>query len=120
MLLVILTAADIRAVGPGVWTGWKGQLLRQLYYETEPLLTGGHTSVPRETRIRAAIERIPQGGRAIGRRRRSRRSSPASTAPIGCGRISRSSSIHASLMRRAKDQTAAVRLRDHHRQLHRA
>jgi [protein-PII] uridylyltransferase len=56
MLLVILTAADIRAVGPGVWTGWKGQLLRQLYYETEPLLTGGHTGTPRETRIRAAIE----------------------------------------------------------------
>jgi [protein-PII] uridylyltransferase len=55
MLLVILTAADIRAVGPGVWTGWKGQLLRQLYYETEPLLTGGHTSVPRETRIRQAV-----------------------------------------------------------------
>jgi [protein-PII] uridylyltransferase len=54
-LLVILTAADIRAVGPGVWTGWKGQLLRQLYSETEPLLSGGHTSTPRETRISAAI-----------------------------------------------------------------
>jgi len=55
-LLVILTAADIRAVGPGVWTGWKGSLLRQLYYETEPLLTGGHTATPRETRIRHAVE----------------------------------------------------------------
>ncbi|NJM33635.1 MAG: [protein-PII] uridylyltransferase [Rhodomicrobium sp.] len=55
MLLVILTAADIRAVGPGVWTGWKGQLLRQLYYETEPLLTGGYTATPREARIRAAL-----------------------------------------------------------------
>ncbi|MBX2805674.1 MAG: [protein-PII] uridylyltransferase [Hyphomicrobiales bacterium] len=54
MLLIILTAADIRAVGPGVWTGWKGQLLRQLYYETEPLLTGGQTSAPRETRINLA------------------------------------------------------------------
>lgn len=55
MLLVILTAADIRAVGPGVWTGWKGQLLRSLYAETEPLLTGGHTSTPRETRVYEAI-----------------------------------------------------------------
>ncbi len=55
-LLVILTAADIRAVGPGVWTGWKGQLLRQLYYETEPLLTGGQTSTPRETRIKTAVD----------------------------------------------------------------
>jgi [protein-PII] uridylyltransferase len=58
MLLVILTAADIRAVGPGVWTGWKGQLLRQLYYETEPLLSGGHTSMPREARIRTAVEQF--------------------------------------------------------------
>ena len=66
MLLVILTAADIRAVGPGVWTGWKGQLLRQLYYETEPLLTGGHTGVPRETRIRAAIGEFRKAVAAAG------------------------------------------------------
>jgi [protein-PII] uridylyltransferase len=58
MLLVILTAADIRAVGPGVWTGWKGQLLRQLYYETEPFLTGGQTSTPRETRINMARKEL--------------------------------------------------------------
>ena len=58
MLLVILTAADIRAVGPGVWTGWKGQLLRTLYYETEPLLAGGHTNIPRELRIRAAQDEL--------------------------------------------------------------
>jgi [protein-PII] uridylyltransferase len=56
MLLVILTAADIRAVGPGVWTGWKGQLLRQLYYETEPLLTGGHTVAPRKTRSKESTD----------------------------------------------------------------
>ena len=42
-LLLILTVADIRAVGPGVWNGWKGQLLRTLYYEAEPVLAGGHT-----------------------------------------------------------------------------
>ena len=66
MLLVILTAADIRAVGPGVWTGWKGQLLRQLYYETEPLLTGGHTRAPRELRIKEAADafRKAMGGRS--------------------------------------------------------
>src|SRR4029450_6129749 len=40
-LLTILTTADIRAVGPGVWNGWKAQLIRTLYYETEPVLTGG-------------------------------------------------------------------------------
>ncbi len=42
-LLLILTVADIRAVGPGVWNGWKGQLLRSLYYETERVVSGGHT-----------------------------------------------------------------------------
>src|ERR1043166_6752191 len=40
-LLLVLTVADIRAVGPGVWNGWKGQLLRQLYYEAEAAMSGG-------------------------------------------------------------------------------
>jgi [protein-PII] uridylyltransferase len=50
-LLLLLTVADIRAVGPGVWNGWKGQLLRTLYHETEPLVAGGHTKVARSQRI---------------------------------------------------------------------
>ena len=49
-LLLLLTVADIRAVGPGTWNGWKGQLLRQLYYETEPLVAGGHTQTGRKER----------------------------------------------------------------------
>ena len=53
-LLLILTVADIRAVGPGTWNGWKGQLLRALYYETEPLLSGGHTKMGRGQRVEAA------------------------------------------------------------------
>jgi [protein-PII] uridylyltransferase len=53
-LLLILTVADIRAVGPGVWNGWKGQLLRTLYAEAEPLLTGGHTTVSRKARVAEA------------------------------------------------------------------
>ncbi|WP_052726490.1 [protein-PII] uridylyltransferase [Devosia epidermidihirudinis] len=53
-LLMILTACDIRAVGPGVWTGWKGSLLRALYYATEPLLSGGHSQVTQSDRINAA------------------------------------------------------------------
>ncbi len=40
-LLLILTVADIRAVGPGVWNGWKAQLLRELYLEAETLMSGG-------------------------------------------------------------------------------
>lgn len=58
-LLLILTVADIRAVGPGVFNGWKGQLLRELYYETESVLQGGHSAVTRVERVekaRAALE----------------------------------------------------------------
>src|ERR1700674_991834 len=50
-MLLILTTADIRAVGPGVWNGWKAQLLRSLYYETEPALTGGFSEVNRTKRV---------------------------------------------------------------------
>ena len=53
-LLTILTTADIRAVGPGVWNGWKAQLLRALYYETEPSLTGGFSEVNRAQRVAMA------------------------------------------------------------------
>ncbi len=66
-LLLLLTVADIRAVGPGVWNGWKGQLLRTLYLETEPLLSGGHTEIPRtqvlqeaESALRAALSGWPK------------------------------------------------------------
>ncbi len=53
-LLSILTTADIRAVGPGVWNGWKAQLIRTLYFETEPVLTGGFSEVNRAQRVAAA------------------------------------------------------------------
>jgi [protein-PII] uridylyltransferase len=53
-LLHCLTVADIRAVGPGVFNGWKGQLLRTLYYETEPYLAGGHSQAGRDQRVAAA------------------------------------------------------------------
>jgi [protein-PII] uridylyltransferase len=53
-LLTILTTADIRAVGPGVWNGWKAQLIRALYYETEPSLTGGFSEVNRGQRVAMA------------------------------------------------------------------
>src|ERR1700747_1348172 len=66
-LLTILTTADIRGVGPGVWNGWKAQLLRTLYYETEPVLTGGFSEVNRARRIalsqaefRAALTEWPE------------------------------------------------------------
>ena len=39
-MLLVLSVCDIRAVGPGVWNGWKGQLLRTAsIYETELMLS---------------------------------------------------------------------------------
>ncbi|MDP2121155.1 MAG: [protein-PII] uridylyltransferase [Hoeflea sp.] len=57
-MLLVLSVCDIRAVGPGVWNGWKGQLLRTLYYETELMLSGGFSEVSRKERTahaRAAL-----------------------------------------------------------------
>jgi [protein-PII] uridylyltransferase len=66
-LLTILTTADIKAVGPGVWNGWKSQLIRTLYFETEPVLTGGFSEINRaqrvalaQTEFRAAMDAWPQ------------------------------------------------------------
>src|SRR6202012_2178236 len=53
-LLLVLTVADIRAVGPGVWNGWKGQLLRELFYEAEAAMTGGDAAPARAARIEEA------------------------------------------------------------------
>ena len=48
-LLLVLTVADIRAVGPGVWNGWKGQLLRELFGSTEAIFRGGRGGDPAAT-----------------------------------------------------------------------
>jgi [protein-PII] uridylyltransferase len=56
--LLVLTVCDIRGVGPGVWNGWKGQLLRTLYYETEPLLTGGFSTLKISGRVEQAKDAL--------------------------------------------------------------
>ncbi|HXM00500.1 MAG TPA: [protein-PII] uridylyltransferase, partial [Rhizomicrobium sp.] len=57
-LLLVLTVADIRAVGPGVWNGWKGQLLRELYYEAEAVMSGGDATPARAARIADAKAKL--------------------------------------------------------------
>ncbi|HVV94590.1 MAG TPA: [protein-PII] uridylyltransferase [Hyphomicrobiales bacterium] len=57
-MLTLLTVADIKAVGPGVWNGWKGQLLRTLYWETEVVITGGQSSRERADRVREAQDEL--------------------------------------------------------------
>ncbi len=39
-MLYVLTAADLGAVGPGVWDGWKAEILTDLYHRTMQQLAG--------------------------------------------------------------------------------
>lgn len=57
-LLLVLTVVDIRAVGPKIWNGWKGQLLRELYYQAEEYLLGGHIEGGHKNRIGAVQDRL--------------------------------------------------------------
>lgn len=59
-LLLALTVVDIRAVGPGVWNGWKRQLLGDLYNAAEEVLRLGHKQTGRAERIAAKQEELSQ------------------------------------------------------------
>ncbi len=61
--LLILTVADIRAVGPGVWNAWKGQLMRDLFAATESAFRGGRGSDAIES-VRLDISERAQERRA--------------------------------------------------------
>jgi [protein-PII] uridylyltransferase len=50
-LLLALTVVDIRAVGPGVWNGWKRQLLAELYDAADEVIRLGHKQRGRADRI---------------------------------------------------------------------
>ncbi|MEW5729928.1 MAG: [protein-PII] uridylyltransferase [Pseudomonadota bacterium] len=56
-LLLCLTVADIRAVGPTVWNGWKAGLLRELYLRAEETMLGGMVQA-RESRVQGAQEAL--------------------------------------------------------------
>lgn len=57
-LLLVLTVVDIRAVGPGVWNGWKRQLLTDLYESAEEVLRLGHKQKGRAERVAAKQEAL--------------------------------------------------------------
>ena len=52
-LLLVLTVADIRAVGPNVWNNWKATLLRELYWRAEEVLSGGLSAGREGMKMRA-------------------------------------------------------------------
>jgi [protein-PII] uridylyltransferase len=53
-LLLVLTVADIRAVGPKVWNGWKAALLRELYHRAIEVISGGLSVEGQDSRAATA------------------------------------------------------------------
>ncbi|HET7341692.1 MAG TPA: [protein-PII] uridylyltransferase, partial [Methylomirabilota bacterium] len=54
-MLYLLTYADMRAVGPGVLTGWQAAVLYELYRRTLLRLTGGRDEKPNRVQL---VERL--------------------------------------------------------------
>ncbi len=54
-MLYLLTFADMRAVGPGVLTGWQAAILHELYRRTLARLTGGREEKPNRIQL---VERL--------------------------------------------------------------
>jgi [protein-PII] uridylyltransferase len=50
-MLYLLTFADMRAVGPGVLTGWQAAILHELYARTLARLTGGREEKPNRRQL---------------------------------------------------------------------
>jgi [protein-PII] uridylyltransferase len=61
--LAILTAVDIRAVGPGTWNSWKGQLLGELYDAAQERLRLGYKGTGRKARVTTKKDAV---ARALG------------------------------------------------------
>ncbi|HEX5327245.1 MAG TPA: [protein-PII] uridylyltransferase [Acetobacteraceae bacterium] len=55
-LLLVMTVADMRAVSPKVWNGWKAALLRELYARVVEVLEGGLATTERDLRVQRAKE----------------------------------------------------------------
>ena len=55
-LLLVLTVADMRAVSPKVWNGWKATLLREVYWRVAEVLAGGLSVPERDVRVARARE----------------------------------------------------------------
>jgi len=66
-MLLVLTAADFAAVGPGVWNNWKGEVLIDLYQQTmrhlagdSPRIDTGEQVEQRRSTIRACLSHEPE------------------------------------------------------------
>jgi [protein-PII] uridylyltransferase len=61
-MLFLLTWADIRAVGPEVWTPWKGTLLSELYTRTRRVLESGSFT---KERVDKMVEQVKEKVRGL-------------------------------------------------------
>lgn len=57
-MLYVLTAADITAVGPGVWNEWKAELLDEVYDRCSVILTGCHEEFHQSERLRKVRDEV--------------------------------------------------------------
>ena len=57
-MLLLLTYADLGAVGPGVWTAWKASLLWDLYRRTRKLITGSDEPLNESPTLKEFKEQI--------------------------------------------------------------
>jgi [protein-PII] uridylyltransferase len=60
-MLYLLTCADMRAVGPGVMTGWQAQILWDLYARTLAHLTGGQRERPTRDAVAQRVTAAMRG-----------------------------------------------------------
>ncbi len=57
-MLYVLSAADIRAVGPGVWTDWKADLLADLYNRTMQIISGRPSNHLEQERLQSIQDHV--------------------------------------------------------------
>jgi [protein-PII] uridylyltransferase len=65
-MLYLLTCADTRAVGPGVWNAWRGALFRELYVRTRTRLAGRYPKPPRRAAVAHRIVQVLADGSYAG------------------------------------------------------
>ena len=66
-MLYVLTAADLGAVGPDVWDGWKTEVVTDLYHRTMQCLAGDS---PETTVDDMLVERRAEAGNWLGARKK--------------------------------------------------
>jgi [protein-PII] uridylyltransferase len=60
-LLLLVTVADVKAVGPSIWNGWKGALMRDLYHRSMVQMgVGGHHTPPHDEVQRELLADLPR------------------------------------------------------------